>query len=683
MPKTAVPGTWGDAESPDGLSGRVLGLLVVSLSARISGLLRFLILSQLLREWFSPKRLSTGALLLFCLAASGQQAAKPSVFTQSAKENGTDLQVSIDRLNPSTAAADPPREFEDVVVRLRITDAATGSPASGSSPAAWIDRRPEDTRATAEQCAGKVKRFAEGSMFSRTETDLTSFYVVMLNQDATLTVVDPRFGYGDTRLLAIVPLDGPGEDWALTADGKLLFVSIPSADKVVAVDTAVWKVVAGAGALRRAGRVALQPDEAYLWVAYGADDEESGAAVLSASDLKPVARIPTGRGYHHIAFTDDSSLAFVSNPGSGTVSVIDVRKLAKIQDVETGAGPTWLAYSDLAKAVYVSNEGDGTVVAIDAAEHKVLARMDAAPGLGQIRFAPGGRFALAVNPTNDRVYVVDASSNRIVQQGKLDKGPDRISFTNKQAHIRHRGSDAVLMIALESVGTPGAELAVADFSGGRHAPGDMALPTPADGIVQASGENGVLVANPRDKSVYFYMEGMAATMGNFSNYGREPRAVLSVDRNLRERAPGVYETTTKLPAAGAYDLAVLVDQPRIVACFDLTVAPDPASKTVKPPKLNVEPRVPPAVTAGETARVAFRLTLAESGQPDAAAQDVLVLVAGPAWQRRAVASGGGDGVYFVDFTVPEPGVYRVLMSAPSRGLDYLPYATIKVGPRPN
>lgn len=622
------------------------------------------------------------ALVLFCLAASAQQPANSSAFPQSVQENGTALQVSIDRLNPSKPSSDL-REFEDVLVRLRINDSATGSPASGSSPAAWIDRRLDDTKTTPEQCAGKVKRFAEGSMFSRTEIDLTSFYVVMLNQDATLTVVDPRFGYGDTRLLAIVPLDGPGEDWALTADGKLLFVSVPSAGEVVAVDTAVWKVVASAGALQRAGRVALQPDEAYLWVAYGAGDQESGVAVFNAADMKPIARIPAGRGYHHIAFTEDSSFAFVSNPESGTVSVIDVRKLAKIQDVETGAQPTWLAYSDLAKAVYVSNEGDGRIVAIDAADRKVLARMDTAPGLGQIRFAPGGRFALAVNPTNDLVYIVDASSNRIVQQGKLDKGPDRISFTNKQAHIRHRGSDAVLMIALESVGTPGAELAVADFSGGRHAPGDMSLPTPADSIVQASGENGVLVANPRDKSVYFYMEGMAAPMGNFSNYGREPRAVLSVDRNLRERAPGVYETTAKLPAAGAYDLAVFVDQPRVVACFDLTVTPDPSSKIVRPPKLNVESRVPPTVSAGETTRIAFRLTLAETGQPDNAAQDVWILAAGPAWQRRAVASHGGDGVYFVDFTVPEPGSYRVLMSAPSRGLDYLPYATMQVGPRPN
>ena len=29
----------------------------------------------------------------------------------------------------------------------------------------------------------------------------------------------------------------------------------------------------------------------------------------------------------------------------------------------------------------------------------------------------------------------------------------------------------------------------------------------------------MLVANPRDKAIYYYQEGMAAPMGQFSNYG--------------------------------------------------------------------------------------------------------------------------------------------------------------------
>jgi YVTN family beta-propeller protein len=287
-------------------------------------------------------------------------------------QGGTSVTIDIERADAKEGAAGPLREFENVTVRVRFTDTASNSPVAGGSPAAWIDRRAGDRQTTPAQCIAKVKRFAEGSTFSRTELDLTSYFVVTLNSDPTLTVVDPRFGYGDTRLLAIVSLDGPGEDWAPTTDGKQLFVSISSANEVVAVDATAWRVTATAHAIARASRIALQPDEAYLWVGYNGDGD-SGVTVLSPRDMKVVARIPTGNGYHHIAFSEDNSFAFVTNPQAGTVSVIDVRKLEKVKDISVGAGPTWIAYSDLAKAAYVANQGDGRIVAIDAVEHTIRA----------------------------------------------------------------------------------------------------------------------------------------------------------------------------------------------------------------------------------------------------------------------------------------------------------------------
>lgn len=615
---------------------------------------------------------------LTAAAISQTPGSPPAPYTRSVTQNSTNVTATISPVDPAGAAATGLQEFENVLVRVKLTDASTGSPLPGALPAAWIDSHSTAGPTTQQQCVGEVKRFAEGSTFSHTRLDLTSFYVVLLNSDATLTVVDPRFGYGDTRLLAMVTLDGPAEDWALTENAERIFVSVPASGKLLAVDTASWKIVAEASGIPKAARVVLQPDEAYVWVAYSGQEQGSGVAVIEARTLKVVAQIRTGAGYHHIAFSEDSSLAFVSNPDDGTVSIVDVRKLSKVADLAVGAKPGWIAYSALAKAAYVANEGDGTIVAIDGTTHQVLAKIKATPGLGQIRFAPGGRFALAVNPQDDEVYVVDSASNQIVQKGKLDKGPDEIAFTNKQAHIRHRGTDAVLMIALASLGRPDQAISVADFSGGRHAPGKMSLPSPADSIVQASGENAVLVANPGDASVYFYMEGAAAPMGNFSNYGHEPRAVLSIDRNLRERAPGVYETNATLPAEGAYDLAFFVDRPRIVSCFDLRVAADPKLARLKAPKLDIEPRVASTAMVNQPVHLSFRLTVAGSGKAQPDVQDVVVLMMGPMWQHRDVARYRGDGVYSVDFSVPTPGTYSVLLSSSSLGVNYTKYASLQV-----
>ena len=47
----------------------------------------------------------------------------------------------------------------------------------------------------------------------------------VMNEDATLTVVDPLLGFGGSKLLALVPLAAVAEDWALTLDQTRLFVA--------------------------------------------------------------------------------------------------------------------------------------------------------------------------------------------------------------------------------------------------------------------------------------------------------------------------------------------------------------------------------------------------------------------------------------------------------------------------
>jgi hypothetical protein len=86
----------------------------------------------------------------------------------------------------------------------------------------------------------------------------------------------------------------------------------------------------------------------------------------------------------------------------------------------------------------------------------------------------------------------------------------------------------------------------------------------------------------------------------------------------------------------------------------------------------------PETRAGKPARLAFRLTYEDTGKPYTIAKDMVILMAGPAWQRRQVATHDGDGVYHADFTVPTPGLYTVLMSSDSSGLTYRQYASVRV-----
>lgn len=612
-------------------------------------------------------------LLWLPLTASGQ--APP--IKQRITHEGIAIELSIQPL-----ASNRLREGEDALIRLTISDTATGSPVRRLQPAAWINLRTDATTESrmtpAKACRDRVQELLSGSVFAQADIDLNNFYVLAMNDDASISVVDPRFGFGGSKLLAMIPLKSPAADWALSADENRLFVSLPEANQIAVIDTSSWRVVAKIEAGRLPSRLTLQPDQKYLWATTG-----DGLIAIATDKLQIAARLAIGQ-IHEIAVSDDNRWIAASRL-TGEVSLIDVRSLQSVAEVKTG-GTASLAFSTLSKMFYAASP-DGTISVIDANRRLVAARIKAESGLSQIRFAPGGRIGFIVNPSRNAVHIFDAADNQLKQTADVEKSPDQITFTNSQAYVRHRDSEIVLMIPLKSAGLAGATVPVVDFPGGQKPFGKVAKPAFADGIVPAPGGGAALVANPADKTIYFYKEGMAAPMGNFSNYGREPRAVLVVDRSLRERQPGVYETTARMTRAGIHDLSLFLDSPRLIHCFEIAIEPNPelaASRAKK--SVIVTPLVKnPVLKVGDAARLQFRLSDPATKQPKVALNDVAatVMLAPGVWHRRQTARVIGDGVYEIEFAPPQPGVYYVYLESASAGLSVnnSQYLTLQVQPK--
>lgn len=591
----------------------------------------------------------------------------PPDLTQTITQEGISIEM---RLDPHQAKG--LREGEDVGFEFRIRDAA-GQPMSGAFPAAWMDLVPADEAQGPEACRSKLSNFISGSLLSQPELDLNVYHVLALNEDATISVVDPLFGFGGSKLLDMVILEKPGADWVLTADQKRLFVSMPEAQGVAVVDTATWQVLTKLRLRATPQRLAVQGDGAYLWVAFEGENE-GGVAAYGLSNLMPRARIVTGPGTHDLAFSDDHRFLYVTNGGAGTLSVIDVQKLEEVAEITTGREPVSVDWSALASMAYVSHAGDGTVVAVAGGrDPQIVARMEAEPGLAALRFAPDGRYGFVPNPQADVVHIIDVAKNRIVQTGDMEAGPDQVTFSDELAYVRHRGSEIVLTIPLDQIGHEGQGVPVVDFPGGQTPPGRTDHPTPADGIVQAPGANAVLVANPGDGVIYYYKEGMAAPMGSFKNYGRQPRAVRVVDRSLREGKAGVYRTEARMRRPGRYDVAFFMDSPRVTHCFEVEVAPnlELAEARRKAQPLLVEPAaLAESPKAGEA--TTFRFTLrdphTEEGVDDLEDVQVMAVRSPGTWHRREWARNLGGGVYEATFTPPEPGVYYAFVGCDSKGL---------------
>ncbi|MFQ5719442.1 MAG: YncE family protein [Acidobacteriota bacterium] len=591
---------------------------------------------------------------------------------------GIAIQFEMERLTPRGASAPAFEEGDLARFRFRVKDATTQTPLSGVYPAAWMDRRPEGENRDQKMCREKVSAFVGGSLLSPPELDLNVYYVLAMNDDASISVVDPLFGFGTTKLLDMIFLPAPGEDWLLTDDQMTLFVSIPDTDQVSIADTATWTVAASITVGSHPSRLALQRDGRYLWVGYDdppAGEEMSGVSVIDTEKRALVKSVPTGRGHHEIAISSDDRFVFVTNQTDGTLSIIDVRSLSVVEQKEVGRQPVSIVYSPVAQAAYVASAGDGTVAVVDGREHALLATIKAAPGLGAISLAPGGRLAFLVNPQTDRLHILDVSVNRIIQTGEMEDGPDQVAFSENLAYVRHRDSEIILMIPLDEVGREGARIPTVDFPGGQRPFGRVSHPSRAAAIVEAPGATAVLVANAADRTIYYYKEGMAAPMGHFQNYSREPRAVLAVDRSLSEHAPGSYETVAQLRRPGLYDVAFFLDSPRTVHCFPVDVAPNPdlVAERLREHPLRVEPESPHlSVETGKPVTVRFRVVDAASGAPrsDLGDVDILTFLAPGIGRKEQRARLLGEGVYGATFLPGRAGVYYAFAQVPSAHLPY-------------
>lgn len=604
---------------------------------------------------------------------SPELARKPQIYTH----EGISVEFTIEPVSPQRPDAASLIEGTEATVRFKIADANEGKAVTNLRPAAWMDRRLAGHVSDARGCREKVQSFLQPSFSKRPILDLNRYFILSLNHEANISVIDPLSGFGGSKLYTLVALNSQGEDWVMSADKKRLYVSMPLAGAVAVIDTTRWKVIANLDSGLNPTRLALQRDGRYLWVGNDtADHSTGGVTVIDTETLRVVERIETGAGHHEIAFAADDRFAFVTNKESGTLSIIDVHALARLTDIKVGALPASLAFSPLSKSIYVANEGDGTIAVIDGQGREgqgreILARMKADPGLRAIRISPDGRFGFAVNPAMSRVYIFDVSSNRLIHSAPVGPAADQVAFTREFAYVRSAASEFITMIKLADMDKE-TEVAVTRFPAGQKAPRESPASSHADAVIPTPENGGVLVANPADKMIYYYTEGMAAPMGSFQNYRRDPKALLVLDSGLVETSSGVYTTTIRLPDAGHYDMALLLDSPRLVNCFEVVITEDAQQPKTAAVAIRIEPLIiDPSPRVGERYSLRFRVIDSTSKLPKADLTDmgVMVFLAPGIWHQRQLARSHGNGIYEISFVPRQTGAYYVYFQCPSLGVQ--------------
>ncbi|MGH8423808.1 MAG: cytochrome D1 domain-containing protein, partial [Pseudomonas fluorescens] len=431
-------------------------------------------------------------------------------------------------------------------------------------------------------------------------------------------------------------------------------------------------------------RLALQPDERLLWVGNNAKSAEaSGVTVIDTRSLKTLKHLATGAGHHEIAFSKDSRFAFVTNRDDGTVSLIDIASLTISKQLKTGSHPLSVAYSPLSQAVYVADGKDGTVTVVDTASLTVRRVIKMKQGLGPMGFSADGRFGIVLNTLENQASVIDAATDSLIHELDVSAEPYQVVFTKAYAYIRGLASAKVTMINLSSLGEGRTPISQG-FEAGPQAPrlaGDLPL---ASSLAVSRDDNAVFVVNPVDNTTYFYAEGMNAPMSGYPNRGQVARAAMVIDRSLREVEPGLYSARIKLPTAGRYDVAFLLNQPNIIHCFTALVEPD-KTLTRHPGVPKVEFMLGTSTAAlGSPYVVRFRIVQGTQKAQRSGVKDVQVRYfrAPTSRVQQVAAQEVGDGVYEAPVTLNQNGAWYLHVRAASLGasFDDKTFASVRVLP---
>ena len=110
-------------------------------------------------------------------------------------------------------------------------------------------------------------------------------------------------------------------------------------------------------------------------------------------------------------------------------------------------------------------------------------------------------------------------------------------------------------------------------------------------------------------------------------------------------------------------MAILIDEPRIVQCFDFEVSPGEVVIASNVPEVTI------GEVAGEVAEdpTTVSFTMIAEGDPEV---EVMVTSVAGSWQDRLVAESLGGDEYRFTVTLPKQGAYQMFLRVPDLGLDF-------------
>ncbi len=225
------------------------------------------------------------------------------------------------------------------------------------------------------------------------------------------------------KLLELLPAGSDPEQFALSADGTLLFVANEDAAQTSVLDVRSGAIRARIPVGREPEGVSLSPNGRWLLVT---NESDNAVSVIDARTFKVLRSVKVGLRPRDAAFTPDSRTAYVSGEFDASLYRIAVPEGAPVErllELRKEARPMAVVLDFSRGRLYLSTGRGGTVAVVALTGPKLIAEVPVGARPWGIALSSDGRRLYTANGPSNDVSVVDTESLRVIKKIPVGRSP--------------------------------------------------------------------------------------------------------------------------------------------------------------------------------------------------------------------------------------------------------------------
>ncbi len=267
------------------------------------------------------------------------------------------------------------------------------------------------------------------------------------------------FYTSEGRLISQVKVGNHPHEAVLSPDGKFLYVTNngilwmtepgEGGNTISIVDVKSRKNVGSIdlGRYHRPHGIDLDPKTGRLVVTI---ENPSGLLLVDPSQRKVLKMYDVkGEAPHMVLLSPDGNRAYVSNTGTGTLSIVDL-ETSEVKVIPSAARPQGTAFSPDRKTVYMTNLDGNSISIFNAAKRERTGTIETGKGPCRIASTSDGKTLVYALQNAEAVGFADAASRKEIQQVPI--GGKLVSLTLSQdgqlAYSSAQEQDKIFVISI-------------------------------------------------------------------------------------------------------------------------------------------------------------------------------------------------------------------------------------------